>query len=112
MLKRAIGPAIPVVLLMSACGATVGDPCTVASDCSNQICINQPWAPGGYCSKTCTPGDNASCPSGSTCIDGGNGPTAACFRVCAMDSDCRSGYVCRPSRTNQKLICMGPAGGV
>jgi hypothetical protein len=112
MLKRTIALATPVLLLMSGCGATVGDACTTPSDCSNQLCINQPWTLGGYCSKNCTVGDDASCPSGSTCVAGGNGPTAACFRVCARDSDCRSGYVCRPSRTNPKLICMGPAGGI
>src|SRR5262249_16903871 len=36
ILKRLIKLVVPAALLMSACGATVGDACTTASDCGNQ----------------------------------------------------------------------------
>jgi len=113
ILKRLIKLVVPAALLMSACGATVGDACTTASDCGNQLCINQAWTLGGYCSKPCTTGDDSTCPSGSTCIAGGNGANSpACFRLCSTSKDCRSGYVCEQSRTNPKLICIGPADGI
>ena len=113
MFKRIIGLAVPVALLMSGCGATVGDACTTASDCANQVCINQPWTPGGYCSKSCTVGDDGSCPSGSTCIANGNGTgNPACFRVCTTMMDCRNGYACLQSRTGSKLICVASGGGI
>src|SRR5215471_19847442 len=73
ILKGLIKLVVPAALLTSACGATVGDACTTASDCGNQLCINQAWTLGGYCSKPCTTGDDSTCPSGSTCIAGGNG---------------------------------------
>ena len=111
ILRRMIGLTILVVALLSGCGATVGDPCTTASDCSNQLCINQPWTLGGYCSKACTAGDDTTCPSGSTCIANGNGHNSpACFRVCNTVRDCRGGYSCLQPSNNSKMICVGPEG--
>ncbi len=110
-MRRTIGLAIPAVILISGCGATVGDPCTTTSDCGNQLCINQAWTPGGYCSKACAPGDDTTCPSGSTCIANGNGRSSpACFRVCNTIRECRSGYDCLQPSNNSRKICVGPGG--
>jgi hypothetical protein len=107
-----IGLALAAALL-NACGATVGDACTTAADCASQLCINKDWTPGGYCSKSCTVGDDGTCPNGSTCVSNGNGASSpACFRVCTTTNDCRSGYACLQSRTNPKLICVAPTGGI
>lgn len=111
ILRRIIGWAIPLAVLLSGCGATVGDACTTAADCGNQLCINQAWTLGGYCSKACTPGDDATCPAGSTCIPNGNGHNSpACFRVCNNVRDCRAGYACLQVSGNSKMICVGPGG--
>ena len=91
------------------CGPTVGDGCTTASDCENQLCINQDFAPGGYCSKTCDPTKN-DCPTGSVCVADALGHGApACFRTCAVAADCRDSYACRTTHESP-LICVGPSG--
>ncbi len=97
------------VLALAACGPTIGDACTTANDCAGAICINQDFAPGGYCSTSCTPG-GAECPTGSTCVRNalGNGG-GACFRMCNVPGDCRTGYSCLAVQDGPR-VCIGPAG--
>jgi hypothetical protein len=93
------------MLTIAGCGPTIGDACTTAADCGNQLCLNQPYAPGGYCSKACSLSDEHSCPSGSTCVANGNGEgNHACFRLCGDKKDCRAGYECR--QRGAKMICI------
>lgn len=106
---RALMLIIAAAFALTACGPTVGDSCTTASDCAGKICINQDFTPGGYCSISCDPGVTE-CPTGSVCVRnalGGGGH--ACFHTCNTASDCRSGYVCRTTN-GSPLICVGPAG--
>ncbi|MBI3185515.1 MAG: hypothetical protein HYZ28_25535 [Myxococcales bacterium] len=95
----------------SACGPTIGDPCTTAAECGNQVCVNQDYTPGGYCSRQCTLADERSCPSGSTCVkDGLAKDNPACFRLCRSQADCRLGYVCKSVKDNPQPVCVGPSG--
>ncbi len=90
------------------CGATVGDPCTTASDCSNQVCINTEYAPGGYCSKACAVDGDDPCPTGSVCVRNGVGPgLSACFRTCDSADNCRGGYSCRLMEGSARAVCIG-----
>lgn len=102
---------ILVAAAFSACGTTIGDPCTVPDDCGGQICLNQKGTPGGYCSKTCSVTDPDSCPSGSVCIPDGAGDTLpACFLECGSHSDCRPGYQCNRVADSLATVCIGPEG--
>ncbi len=106
---RALLLTCGLALGLCACGPTVGDACTTGSDCAGQICINQDFTPGGYCSLTCKPG-GTDCPTGSTCVLNALGKGAnACFRLCNVPGDCRAGYACR-STQDSPLICVGPTG--
>lgn len=101
--------AAAAVASLLGCGPTIGDPCTVAGDCGNQLCINKPYTPGGYCSRQCSLGDDRSCPTGSSCVREGNGSNSpACFHNCSTATDCRAGYVCLSTSKSSKPICVGP----
>ncbi len=95
---------------MTGCGPSVGDPCTIANECGNGVCLNQGFAPGGYCSKPCTPGEAYSCPAGTECVKDGLGKNEhRCFRTCQQTAECRPGYACRSSKGSGP-ICVGPGG--
>lgn len=96
------------LLCLSACGPTIGDPCTTAQECGAGVCVNRDFAPGGYCSKGCAAG--AGCPAGTLCVanvlNGGWG----CMRTCTQAPDCRPGYVCAVVGHSAASVCIGPAG--
>lgn len=97
------------VIALTACGTTVGDPCTTPSDCADKLCINRGETPGGYCSQQCIVGDDTSCPSGTRCIPEGAGrDVPACYLECGSDRDCRTGYVCRRIKDQAFTVCVGP----
>ncbi len=101
--------AVLLGLGLVGCGSTVGDACTTDVDCGDKgLCINDRYTPGGYCSQSCVPGRDETCPSGSTCVSrGAASDVSACFRKCAKDSDCRSGYKCSGNfRDNPNTICV------
>jgi hypothetical protein len=99
------------VLTLAACGPTVGDPCTTTNDCGGQVCINDSYAPGGYCSRACTIGDERSCPVGTLCIpDALAAGTPACFKVCTRIDECRDGYECKVVRDSRQAVCVGTSG--
>jgi hypothetical protein len=103
--------ALVLGLGLAGCGSTVGDACTVNEDCgSRAICINRSYTPGGYCSQTCVPGDDATCPSGATCVrEGASGDVSACFLRCETNNDCRRGYRCLGGfRDNPYSVCVAP----
>src|SRR4051794_465185 len=78
------------------CGATVGDPCTTASDCGDKLCLNETFTPGGYCTQQCEAVDPESCPSGTVCVRSAvSDALSGCFRRCDGDDDCRAGYSCQ-----------------
>ena len=80
----------------------LGGPCTVNSECASGLtCIgfqNDPrgkaWVGGNVCSTTCDAGV-ASCPAGSTCIDGSSvfagRAGLVCVPVCTTSADCQLG---------------------
>jgi len=96
------------LLGLSACGPTIGDPCTTGQDCGPGVCVNRDFAPGGYCSKNCASG----CPAGTICVanvlgDGNSG----CMRACKQaTTDCRPGYLCAVVGHSATAVCIGPAG--
>ncbi len=99
-----------LLLLLTGCGATVGDPCTTAKECGNSVCINRDFAPGGYCSVQCTIG-GAACPAGSVCVDDAIGKNVpGCLRSCRSAADCRQGYVCKTEKDSMTPVCVGPQG--
>jgi len=102
--------AVVLGLGLVGCGATVGDACTTDNDCGGQgICINnREYTPGGYCSQSCVPGKDKTCPSGSTCVsEGAADDVSACFLLCQRDEDCRTGYRCRGDfKGNAAAICV------
>lgn len=104
------GPLLALfALALTACGPTIGDACTTSADCGGSTCLNQDFAPGGYCTTTCSAGGH-DCPTGSVCVRDALGKNAdSCFRTCSGANDCRSGYACR-STLGSPLICVGPAG--
>jgi len=101
--------AVVLGLGLVGCGATVGDACTTDGECGDKgLCINQGYTPGGYCSQSCVPGKDETCPSGSTCVsEGADKDVSACFRKCGSDKDCRTGYHCVGGfKGNNNPLCV------
>lgn len=100
-----LGAALAAAAALWACGATVGDPCTTASDCGPGTCLNDPSTPGGYCSTACGP-DAGACPNGSACV------RDRCFLRCSPESSCRAGYSCQvpDGGAGVGTLCIGPGG--
>jgi hypothetical protein len=92
---------------------SVGDPCTSKTQCAgpNAHCLpsdpantaNPIFFPGGYCSKSCTVGQDSDCGTDSNgnavnnCMNFGTAasPVGLCVKGCSAASDCRGGsYVC------------------
>jgi hypothetical protein len=95
-----------LTLCLVACGPTIGDQCTTASQCAGQLCLTRLDTPGGYCSKSCVVGDADSCPLGSVCHSAGNGlGLPSCYRVCKQQTDCREGYECRVVPSAPTPVC-------
>ncbi|MFT5434715.1 MAG: hypothetical protein ACI9OJ_005429, partial [Myxococcota bacterium] len=71
---------------------SIGSTCFLDEQCSNDaLCLD--WS-GGYCTHLNCPAV-ATCPDASTCVTLTSG-TTACLAECAQQSDCRSGYGCKP----------------
>lgn len=101
--------AVVLGLGLVGCGATVGDACTTDVDCGDAgFCINRDYTPGGYCSQSCVPGKDETCPSGSTCVSkGAANDVSACFLKCKSNDDCRTGYRCVGGfNDNPNSICV------
>ncbi len=80
-------------------GATLGESCATAPCQPNLVCFG-PDPPDDYCRASCTPGPDATCPTGQGCVgpDGGSGvcvpPTLGACAACSIDSDCGAGFSC------------------
>lgn len=99
------------LLLLAACGPTVGDPCTTTQECGGQTCLNRDFTPGGYCAMGCDLADQNTCPAGTICVRevlGRNLP--GCMKTCRDGRDCRDGYVCKTEKDSPSTICVGPNG--
>ena len=74
----------------------IGSPCAKDADCGDSSFMCMTDHPGGYCVKMCDiKNADADCPGGAVCqFDGMMGE---CHKMCAMMSDCRTGYMCAPS---------------
>lgn len=80
----------------------LGDACTMGGviACEGGTCLRTSISgyPGSYCVyEGCTPGTDSTCPTGGVCVDRGEGQVPACHKGCVETTDCRAGYVCRPS---------------
>lgn len=103
--------AMAMAFGLLGCGSIIGDPCTTNAECGGQICVNQDYTPGGYCSRQCTLADDRTCPVGSICLkDGQSQGNPACFRICRSQLECRTGYVCRTLKESTSTVCVGPNG--
>lgn len=101
---------VVVTLWLSACGPTIGDPCTTDAECGPGVCLNRDFTPGGACSLACAVG-GAACPSGTVCVRDALGKDrAGCLRSCAAQAECRGGYVCKVEKDSATPICVGPQG--
>jgi hypothetical protein len=122
---RSLQPILAVVALLSmaACGDSIGDPCSLSSECSSQgdrFCdVN---SPGGYC--TVFGCDHDTCPGEAVCVRffsvaetnlpcdaqtediGGSGSTDDC----TADELCTLSGSCVP-RTAESRFCMLKCGG-
>lgn len=99
-----------LALAMAACGPTIGDACTVNSDCGAGTCVLKDYAPGGLCSLACEVG-GASCPAGTICVrDAIDRGQPGCMKSCTRQADCRDAYVCKYEKQSETPICVGPAG--
>lgn len=104
--------AIALAILSVGCGPTIGDPCTTSTDCgAGVLCVNRDYSPGGYCTISCKLDEgSAPCPTGSVCVrDALAKNSAACFRLCNKQSECRNGYACRTVNGSAN-ICVGAIG--
>ena len=72
--------------------ADLGAACSTTSCAAGETCRQDDEFPDGDCTRSCVPGDEASCPAGSRCATTGSGPV--CARSCAASADCRAGYFC------------------
>ncbi len=81
---------LTIGLLLGACDQSVGDACTISSNCAQgQICDTT--MPGGYCTRSsCT---FVGCPSEAVCIEFTDFESF-CMLRCDNASDCRSEYSC------------------
>ncbi len=96
----------------------IGDACASDDDCSSvgAVCFEgvnprtgDPVWPAGYCTIVgCTPGQDGSCPAGSSCYQFGSASGTACLADCDAEgvggAGCRGGYVC------QRLGASSPSG--
>lgn len=83
--------------------ANLGEPCmTTQDDCPGGRCQSEEgdgW-PAGMCTypgcRLSGMGAGEMCPTGSVCVDDGEGDPAigACVPECTMPTDCRPGYTC------------------
>ena len=111
--RHALALLLGLGLCFSAgCAAPrVGDACTTSNDCSGELCINDAFTPGGYCSKACDPDAPASkeeCPEGSVCVrKGGARSYSSCLRSCDKPEDCRAGYLCEVVEGSVRAVCIG-----
>lgn len=112
MSRVSLWMAVGVLALMAAgCGSAVSDPCTTQEDCGGQICLNERWTPGGYCSQPCTLGNADSCPGGTACVrDIISRDQAACLRTCVSATDCREGYRCDRANDSSSPVCIAGDG--
>ncbi len=93
---------------LSCQGNTVGNSCTVDSDCDRgQSCFLDGF-PGGFCTKGCVQeGVTTDCPMGMVCTrNTAAKPTLICSTACTDDAQCRGGaYLCREVRSSSQKAC-------
>lgn len=86
------------------CDGAPGAPCTSDEDCAGDEhdCITEvdELGPTGFVDGYClllNCGRATACPAGSACFQIGDDGQSACLPTCAVDSDCRAGYICDPA---------------
>ena len=76
-------------------GKDVGAPCTSNAGCSGMCLLGNDNFPNGLCTYTCA--SDMECPTGSVCIDPGQGMGTLCAVSCKQASDCANygaGFAC------------------
>jgi len=88
-------------------GHLVGATCASDYDCESRCLLGERHYPGGLCTVTCA--SDSDCPSGTSCVDDGDG---ICAVSCANNSDCAGfgrGFVCdtqdRRGTQGSALVC-------
>ncbi|MBS2021629.1 MAG: hypothetical protein JST92_04415, partial [Deltaproteobacteria bacterium] len=91
-----------------AASATLGQGCSVTSDCgAGETCFNSPDFPGGFCSRNCDEAGQKGCPTAARCVESPLG--AMCMPTCT--GTCRSGtgnYTCAARTGSADSVC-GPS---
>jgi hypothetical protein len=86
------------ILFFLGCTNKIGDPCTTDASCGIGRRCDQS-SKEGYC--TITPCNEKTCPSSeSICVTFENEATA-CMATCSETADCREGYYCDTSTSNE-----------
>lgn len=89
----AANPAVDAPTAIDAAPPVLGG-CTTDADCgAGGMCDTEAETgfPGGQCVIACT--GSGDCPSGSTCLDWGDG-SMRCLATCDAAADCGAGYSC------------------
>ena len=79
-----------LALALGACGAVVGDSCTMDTDCGAGLACDTTF-PDGYC--TLAQCDALGCSDSGVCVHF-DAYTSYCMAPCESSSDCRAGYTC------------------
>ncbi len=113
---RAVIVAVGAAAIALACSPSIGDKCTLSTDCSSQgdrLCDTS--QPNGYCTQLNCIGNK--CADQSVCVlfnaatpgcayTDRSGPNASriarsfCMAECTKNSDCREHYICADPRTS------------
>jgi hypothetical protein len=94
-----------------ASAGKLGDPCVREADCRPGFCLTEALGfGGGTCSDSCKVGGSKDpCGPGTTCLDY-TAPSGqrrgVCLKTCAVDSECRTGYVCEPVGGSPDKGCL------
>jgi hypothetical protein len=89
-MKTGYSIAFLLLLSLGGCTASVGDACTVSTDCGTSMSCERSL-PEGYCTReNCT---DTGCPDGGVCVSFSLDENY-CMELCDVDSDCRDAYRC------------------
>jgi hypothetical protein len=116
--RALLPPLLAAVLALSAgCGddtwagpnngsETFGEACDVDGECLDGLCVTDPIFPGGFCTLSCSPGDDFTCGDPTLACVVASDRGAVCLLRCGDDGDCpRDGYRC--DLEDGRRVCLG-----
>ena len=89
-MKAVYSIALFLMSCLVGCTASVGDSCTVSTDCGTSMSCERSL-PEGYCTReNCL---DTSCPDGGVCVSF-TLDVSYCMQLCDDDGDCRDAFRC------------------